>query len=100
MANKFGRRIRFRGTSMQGFIMRQLVHNGERVYRIHWDHDKDIDPRPYTGDDLEATQRIERMNLQIIKRAHAHDRKDIEPAEGGTVEDREQFRGGDGFQRI
>ncbi len=102
MPNKFGRYIRFRGTSMCGMIVRQMVHNGERVYRILWEKDIDIDPRPYTGDDLEPTQREDRMNLQIIKRAHTMDRKAWEErlTEKGTVKSREGFRGGDGFERI
>ena len=99
---KFGRRIRFRGTSMEGYITKQLIHNGERVYKVIWDRDDHEDPRPYTSNDLEPLQREDRQNLQIIKQADCPDRKVWEDfqVEHGTVESRQHFRSGDGWERI
>lgn len=94
--------VRFRGTAMEGRVARRLIHNGEAVYLILWDCDADIDPRPYRPEDLEPLEITrDRQNLQIIKRAHAMDRKDWEErvALRGTVESREQFRS-DTFERI
>lgn len=100
--SKFGVCVRFRGTSIQGRIYRRVIHNGEVLWLILWDHDIDPDPRPYSSADLEPTPRMERVNQQFIKRADCMDRKDWEErvAPLGTVEGRENFRGGDGWKRV
>lgn len=99
---KFGRCVRFRDTSIQGRIYKRVIHNGEALFIILWDHDIDEDPRPYAARDLEPTPRTERVNQQYIMRAECMDRKEWEErvALRGTVEDRENFRGGDGWKRI
>jgi hypothetical protein len=94
----FGRRIRFRGTSITGFIQRRIIHNGERLFVVMWDHDGEDDPQPYRAHDLEATERTERMNQDKIPRLWAWDRKEGFSI-GETVEDREQFRSNE-FKRI
>jgi hypothetical protein len=99
---KLPRRVRFRGTSMEGYISKRVIHNGEAVYLVQWDHDIDEDPRPYSPNDLESNAvRVDRQNLQIIKRADAMDRKwwEEQMTQYGTVEAREEFRSGR-FERI
>lgn len=99
---KITAQVRYRGTAMEGRVARRLIHNGEAVYNVLWDCDEEIDPRPYRADDLEPLEITrDRMNLQIIKRAHAADRKRLESlrTEYGTVEGREIFRS-ETFERV
>lgn len=98
---KITRRVRYRGTSMTGYVMRRVIHNGEALYKVQWDCDQDVDPRPYKPEDLESLQREDRQNLQIIPRADCMDRKwwEEQMTLHGTVENREQFRDGT-FERI
>jgi hypothetical protein len=99
---KITRRVRYRGTQMTGQVAKRLIHNGEAVYKILWDCDSDVDPRPYKADDLESLPREDRQNLQIIKRADCTDRHwwEQQMTEYGTVESREEWRSGDGWERI
>jgi hypothetical protein len=99
--SKISRRVRFRGTSMTGWVTKRLIHNNEVVYSVCWDCDAEDDPRPYTPNELEPLPLEERRNLQIIKKMDAMDRKwwEEQMTEHGTVEEREQFRGGT-FERI
>ena len=100
--SKFGACVRFRDTSFQGRIYRRIIHNGEALWIILWDHGIEPDPRPYASVDLESTPRTERINQQIIYRQDCMDRKEWEErvALRGTVKGREDFRGGDGWTRI
>jgi hypothetical protein len=99
---KITRRVRYRGTEMTGYVTRRVIHNSEALYKVLWDCDQDEDPRPYNPEQLESLPREDRQNLQIIKRANCMDRKwwEEQIELRGTVESREQWRPGDGWQRI